>query len=70
MKFIKISLHNKINNEFLVNFMIFYIEREIIDDIDSCFLIDKFYLLKNHKLLLKYYFIVFSLLFLFLFLYF
>ena len=47
MKLIKMSLRNKIENEFLANSMIIYIEGEIADSIDSDFIIDKFDLLKN-----------------------
>ncbi|XP_052199556.1 uncharacterized protein LOC127806362 [Diospyros lotus] len=53
MKLIKTSLRNKMENEFLANTMIIYIEREIALGIDTEILIDKFELLGNRRLRLK-----------------
>ncbi|XP_052189854.1 uncharacterized protein LOC127799671 [Diospyros lotus] len=53
MKLIKTSLRNKMENEFLANTMIIYIEREIAFGIDTKILIDKFDLLGNRRLRLK-----------------
>ncbi|KAK3226113.1 hypothetical protein Dsin_005975 [Dipteronia sinensis] len=50
MKLIKTSLRNKMENEFLTNFMVVYIEREIAGAIDPDFIIDKFDLLKNRRI--------------------
>ena len=50
MKLIKTSLRNKMENEFLTNFMVVYIEREIASVIDLDFIIDKFDLLKNRRI--------------------
>ena len=50
MKLIKSSLRNKIKNHFPANIMIIYIEREIALGIDTEVLINKFDLLKNHRL--------------------
>jgi len=40
-------LHNKMEEEFLTNSMIIYIERELIEDIDSDLIIDEFYSTKH-----------------------
>ncbi|KAL5844488.1 hypothetical protein ACOSQ3_010540 [Xanthoceras sorbifolium] len=53
MKLIKTSIHNKMEQEFLANSMVIYIEREIAETIDSDFVIDKFDILKNRKIRLK-----------------
>jgi hypothetical protein len=47
MKHVKIVLHNKMEEEFLTNSMIIYIERELIEDIDSDLIIDEFYSTKH-----------------------
>jgi hypothetical protein len=47
MKHVKIVLHNKMEEEFLTNSMIIYIERELVEDIDSDLIIDKFYSTKH-----------------------
>ena len=47
MKHVKIMLHNKMEEEFLTNSMIIYIERELIEDIDSDLIIDEFYSTKH-----------------------
>ena len=53
MKLTKTSLRNKMENEFLTNFVFVYIEREIADTIDPDFIIDRFDLLKNHRIQLN-----------------
>ena len=50
MKLTKTSLRNKMENEFLTNSMVVYIEREISSAIDTDFIIDKFDLLKNRRI--------------------
>jgi hypothetical protein len=47
MKHVKTVLHNKMEEEFLTNSMIIYIERELIEDIDSDLIIDEFYSTKH-----------------------
>ena len=47
MKHVKTVLHNKMEDEFLTNSMIIYIERELIKDIDSDLIIDEFYSTKH-----------------------
>ena len=42
MKLIKTLLRNKMENEFLLDCMVIYIEREFIDIIDSDSIIDEF----------------------------
>ncbi|KAH9771368.1 TTF-type domain-containing protein [Citrus sinensis] len=46
MKLIKTSLRSKIKNEYFSDCMVIYAEREIIDIVDSDFVIDDFYNLK------------------------
>ena len=41
MKLIKTSLSNKINDEFLANCLVVYVEKEITDTIDLDFIIDE-----------------------------
>ena len=53
MKLTKTSLRNKMENEFLTNSMVVYIEREIAGAIDPDFIIDKFDLLKNRRIQLN-----------------
>lgn len=40
-------LRNKMDEEFLAKFMIIYIEREFVEDIDSDLFIDKLYSTKH-----------------------
>ena len=53
MKLIKTAHRNKMENEFLSNCMVIYIEREIADNIDSDAIVDKFSFLKNRKTQLR-----------------
>ena len=46
MKHVKTVLHNKIKEEFLVNSMMIYIERELVKNIDSDSIIDELYSIK------------------------
>ena len=47
IKHVKIVFHNKIKNEFLVYFMMIYIEWELAKDIDLDSIIDKLYSTKH-----------------------
>ena len=49
MKHVKIVLRNKMEEEFLVDSMMIYIERELVEDIDSDSIIDEFYSTKHRK---------------------
>ncbi|XP_075492548.1 uncharacterized protein LOC142530610 [Primulina tabacum] len=53
MKLLKTPLHNKMEQKYLNNAMVLYIEREIAHDIDIDYIIDRFDLLKNRRLGLK-----------------
>ncbi|XP_073119736.1 uncharacterized protein [Henckelia pumila] len=53
MKLLKTQLRNKMEQEYLNNAMILYIEREIARNIDLEYIIDRFDLLKNRRLRLK-----------------
>jgi hypothetical protein len=46
-KMIKTVLRNKMKEEFLADSMIIYIERELVEDIDSDSIIDEFYSTKH-----------------------
>lgn len=48
MKRIKTTHENKIENDFLWNCMVVYIEKEITDNINSDAIIDEFVFLNNH----------------------
>ena len=47
MKYVKIVLHNKMEEKFLADSMMIYIEREFAEDIDSDSIIDEFYSTKH-----------------------
>jgi len=49
MKHVKNVFHNKIKEDFLAYFMTIYIERELIEDIDSDSIIDEFYFTKHRR---------------------
>ena len=49
MKHVKIVLRNKIEEEFLVDSMMIYIEREFLEDYDSDSTIDEFYSTKHRR---------------------
>ncbi|KAL5736624.1 hypothetical protein ACOSQ2_031412 [Xanthoceras sorbifolium] len=49
------SIRNKMEQEFLANSMVIYIEREIAETIDSDFVIDKFDILKNRLIFFFFY---------------
>ena len=44
---------NKIKDEFLTYFMMIYIERELVEDIDSDSIIDEFYSTKYERVQLQ-----------------
>jgi len=47
MEHVKIVLRNKMKEEFLADSLIIYIERELIEDIDSDSIIDELYSTKH-----------------------
>ena len=47
MKYVKIVLHNKMEEKFLADSIMIYIEREFAEDIDSDSIIDEFYSTKH-----------------------
>jgi hypothetical protein len=49
MKHVKIVLCNKIEEEFLVDSMMIYIERELVEDINSNSIIDELYSIKHRR---------------------
>ncbi|KDO65534.1 hypothetical protein CISIN_1g041731mg, partial [Citrus sinensis] len=53
MKLIKTTHRNKMENEFLSDCIVIYIEREIADNIDSDAIVDEFSFLKNHRTQLR-----------------
>ncbi|KAK1405389.1 hypothetical protein POM88_004994 [Heracleum sosnowskyi] len=53
MKLVKTALRNKMEEEFLTDSMMFYSERDLVEDIDSDSIIDEFYSIKNRRLQLK-----------------
>jgi hypothetical protein len=49
MKHVKIVLYNKMKEEFLADSLMIYIERELIEDIDSDSIIDELYSTKHQR---------------------
>jgi hypothetical protein len=49
MKHVKIVFRNKMKEEFLADSMMIYIERELIEDIDSDLIINEFYSTKHRR---------------------
>ncbi|KAI8524258.1 hypothetical protein RHMOL_Rhmol13G0136500 [Rhododendron molle] len=49
MKHVKTNLRNKMEDDFLANSMIRYIERDLVQDIDSDSIIDDFYSVKHRR---------------------
>jgi len=49
MKHVKTVLRNKIKKELLTDSMMIYIERELVEDIDSDSIIDEFYSTKHRR---------------------
>jgi hypothetical protein len=49
MKHVKIVLRNKMKEEFLADFLMIYIERELVEDIDSDSIIDELYSTKHRR---------------------
>jgi len=50
MKHVKIILRNKIKEVFLADSMMIYIERELVEDIDSNSIIDELYSTKHRRI--------------------
>jgi hypothetical protein len=49
MKIVKTQLRNKMENDFLANSLVIYIEREIVESFDLDLILDDFVLLKDRK---------------------
>jgi len=49
IKYVKTVFRNKIKDEFLVYFMMIYIERELAENIDLDSIIDEFYSIKYRR---------------------
>jgi len=49
MKHVKTVLLNKMKDEFLADFMMIYIKRELVEDIDSDSIINEFYSTKHQR---------------------
>jgi len=49
MKHVKTMLRNKMKKKFLADSMMIYIERELVEDIDSDSIIDEFYSTKHRR---------------------
>jgi hypothetical protein len=49
MKHVKTVFRNKIEDEFLADYMMIYIERELVENIDSDSIIDKLYSTKHRR---------------------
>ena len=47
MKHVKTALCNKMEEEYLSDSMMIYIERDLVEDIDSDSIIDEFYSIEN-----------------------
>lgn len=60
MKLIKTSIRNKIEEEFLEDYMIVYIKRGFNEIIDSDFIIDEFYVLKHCRAPFRWLFFLLS----------
>ncbi|KAL5858231.1 hypothetical protein ACOSQ3_005689 [Xanthoceras sorbifolium] len=53
MKLLKTPLHNKMEDDFLTDCIVIYIEREIADTIDLEYIIYEFNCIKSHKIKFK-----------------
>ena len=53
MKLVKSKLRNNIEDDFLANYLITYIEKEIAQDFDTDSIIDEFYCMKERRTQLK-----------------
>ena len=53
MKLIKTSLHSKMKDEFLINCLVVYVEREIMDTVDLDSIIYEFDIVKTRKTKLR-----------------
>ena len=49
MKYLKTALRNKIEDDFLANCLMFYIERDFVKNVDVDSIIDEFYASKPHR---------------------
>jgi len=49
VKHVKIVLYNKMKEEFLADSLMIYIERELVEDIDSDSIIDELYSTKHRR---------------------
>jgi hypothetical protein len=53
MKIVKTRLRNQMENDFLVNYLIVYIEKEIVERFTINMIIDDFYFMKERRAQLK-----------------
>jgi hypothetical protein len=53
MKIVKIRLHNRMKDDFLANYLIVYIEKEIAERFTINMIIDDFYSMKEQRAQLK-----------------
>jgi hypothetical protein len=53
IKIVKTRLSNQINDDFLVNYLIVYIEKEIVERFTIDIIIDDFYSMKERRAQLK-----------------
>lgn len=53
MKFVKNRLRNKMEDDFLHNYLITYIEKDVAEKFDNDSIIDVFYKMKNRRLALE-----------------
>ena len=49
MKIVKTRLRNKMEDDFLANSLVIYIEREIVESFDLDSILDDFVFLRDHK---------------------
>ncbi|KAL8487514.1 hypothetical protein ACS0TY_023989 [Phlomoides rotata] len=53
MKHVKTALCNKMGDDFLVDSLMLYIERDLVNKIDIDSIIDEFYVMKPHRAQLR-----------------
>jgi hypothetical protein len=53
MKIVKTRLRNQMENDFLANYLIVYIEKEIVERFTINMIIDDFYSMKERRVQLK-----------------
>jgi len=53
MKIVKTRLHNRMKNDFLADYLIVYIEKEVAERFSIDMIIDDFYSMKERRVQLK-----------------